>query len=100
MLPVIIAIVVAVVFAYMFGFIGRKSGGAKPTTPTTPRTPRSSAASVAERDSHPVLVLFGSQTGTAEMYAKTLVREAQNVGVPAALQDVETYDHMNRLETE
>jgi NADPH-ferrihemoprotein reductase len=102
MLPVIIAAVVAVMFAYMFGFIGgnKKSGGGKPTTPTTPRTPRSSAASVAERDTHPVLVMFGSQTGTAEMYAKTLVREAQNVGVPAALQDVETYDHMNRLETE
>lgn len=40
----------------------------------------------------PVLVLFGSQTGTAEIFAKTLCREGVKLGVPITIADTEDYD--------
>lgn len=49
--------------------------------------------------SQPVTILFGSQTGTAEMFAKTIFREGHNLGIPVRLCDVEDYD-VNDLEQE
>ncbi|KAG5500449.1 hypothetical protein JKF63_03542 [Porcisia hertigi] len=39
-----------------------------------------------------VTVLFGSQTGTAEMFAKTLTREGAKLGVTIKVCDVESYE--------
>lgn len=42
-----------------------------------------------------VLALFGSQTGTAEMFAKTLAREGAKLGVNIKLADTDEYDAYN-----
>lgn len=38
------------------------------------------------------LVLYGSQTGTAELFSKTIAREGAKLGAPVSLRDVENYD--------
>lgn len=48
-----------------------------------------------EKSNKPVLVLFGTQTGTAEMFAKTIAREGAKMGVPIQLCDVEEYEMFN-----
>lgn len=61
----------------------------KPTS--TDSSPRY-AGGVEGKSKKPVLVLYGSQTGTAEMFAKTLSREGGKLGVPITLRDTEDYD--------
>lgn len=65
-------------------------------SPTTaaPKTAAGSSTSV-ESGNRPVLVLFGSQTGTAEMFAKTIAREGAKLGVPINLCDTESYEMFN-----
>ena len=55
--------------------------------------PPSSSTLAGGKSLFPVLILFGSQTGTAELYAKTLHREGLQLGVQNRLQDVEDYSH-------
>eukprot|EP01062_Namystynia_karyoxenos_P027987 TRINITY_DN212_c0_g3_i1.p1 TRINITY_DN212_c0_g3~~TRINITY_DN212_c0_g3_i1.p1 ORF type:complete len:664 (+),score=272.65 TRINITY_DN212_c0_g3_i1:99-2090(+) len=40
----------------------------------------------------PITILFGSQTGTAELYAKNLEREAKKIGFRAKLEDLLDYE--------
>ena len=44
-----------------------------------------------DSDDVPALILFGSQTGTAALYAKTLHKDASVIDVPSRLVDVEEY---------
>ena len=72
-----------------------KGGTTKPAQMPTVKTPNSSKTqampSVTADGQKPVLILFGSQTGTAEMYAKTLHREGTQLGIVNRLQDIEEY---------
>ncbi|RNF13403.1 cytochrome P450 reductase C [Trypanosoma conorhini] len=63
----------------------------RPAMPAPRATPRPTASG----DKKEVSVLFGTQTGTAEMFAKTLVREGTRMGVPMKLIDVENYERHN-----
>nr|AGN32968.1 P450 reductase [Trypanosoma rangeli] len=71
-------------FAGMFLF-GRSTQAAMPATRATTQ-PKASG------EKKEVSVIFGSQTGTAEMFAKTLVREGTRLGVSTKLIDVENYE--------
>ncbi|KPA85379.1 putative p450 reductase [Leptomonas pyrrhocoris] len=71
------------------GAHGKGSGHGSPTTPAGGSSPNSST------DNKEVLVLFGSQTGTAELFAKTLTREGAKMGVPIKICDVESYESFN-----
>ncbi|KAG5499860.1 hypothetical protein GH5_03996 [Leishmania sp. Ghana 2012 LV757] len=72
----------------------KKSGAASPT-----RTTPSSGSGAAPKDEKGVTVLFGSQTGTAELFAKALTREGAKLGVPISVCDVDCYE-TDRMEYE
>lgn len=76
----------------------RNSGAATPirTSYSPNASPSASASEFPQESSNkPVLVLFGSQTGTAEMFAKTVAREGAKLGVPVTLCDTENYEMFN-----
>lgn len=80
-------------FTYFMGWLARSripGHGQLPAQKAGPSVSSPTAASPAA-PSDSVLILFGSQTGTAEMFAKTLHREAGLLGVPSRLQDMEDY---------
>eukprot|EP00744_Colponema_vietnamica_P005156 GILI01007579.1.p1 GENE.GILI01007579.1~~GILI01007579.1.p1 ORF type:complete len:640 (-),score=167.06 GILI01007579.1:308-2227(-) len=79
---------------YFMGWLARsRTPGFNQALPKQKGPPSvSPAAAEAAAPSGPtVLILFGSQTGTAEMFAKTLHREAGLLGVPSKLQDIEDF---------
>ncbi|KPI88857.1 putative p450 reductase [Leptomonas seymouri] len=89
---------------YFYFQLNRKAGGSYVTVPNATGSPRTKASGQGSptsptgdspKDNKEVLVLFGSQTGTAELFAKTLTREGTKLGVPIKICDVENYDTFN-----
>ncbi|PWV05866.1 putative NADPH--cytochrome P450 reductase [Trypanosoma cruzi] len=80
-------IVIAAVFAWLTGILGLNSHSHAKTPMKTAITEKKVSTERKE-----VCVLFGSQTGTAEMFAKTLVREGTRLGVPIRICDTENYE--------
>lgn len=101
----IFATVLIALAGYFYFQLNRKAAGgyvAVSSLSGSPRTknagngsPTSLASPDSLQDNKEVLVLFGSQTGTAEMFAKTLTREGAKLGVPIKICDVESYDTTN-----
>ncbi|EAN79718.1 NADPH--cytochrome p450 reductase, putative [Trypanosoma brucei brucei TREU927] len=86
---VISTAIIAVLAWFVAGVFIRGGGGRG-------KTAAPQVVGVAQYPSQPssrvdVRVLFGSQTGTAEMFAKTVTREGLRLGVPMKLADVENY---------
>lgn len=85
------ALVGAIVAWFFFG--GGSNSGAKPVAPraASPKGPVAAAAAAIPPSGPRVKIIFGSQTGTAEMFAKTLVRQGTKLGVPCQIADIEDY---------
>ena len=60
----------------------------------------SSTASNSTTPLHPMSIFFGSQSGTAETFARELAEEAKLYGFTAAVKDLEDYDADELLSTE
>ncbi|CAJ1010004.1 putative Flavodoxin/FAD binding domain/Oxidoreductase NAD-binding domain containing protein [Leishmania naiffi] len=80
---------------------GAASTTANPTRKEESGTPSPTTAALlsgsgsVDKVQKEVTVLFGSQTGTAEMFAKTLTREGAKLGVPIRVLDVDGYETYN-----
>ncbi|ORC89793.1 putative p450 reductase [Trypanosoma theileri] len=93
MLPyLILTIIIAVAVAWFSGIFGGKTSASTKAQNGTTVTPNSLPSSQEKKE---VTVLFGSQTGTAEMFAKTLAREGARLGIPINVIDVENYEAYN-----
>lgn len=89
---------VLVVVAYFYIQLQPAKRPASPATSGDRRVsggPTTAAAAKPAASKKSVLVLFGSQTGTAEMFAKTIAREGGKLGVPVQLRDTEDYEVSN-----
>lgn len=98
---IFVAILVAVA-GYFYIQLGKAAGPPpKPRSPVPASngTAAKGAAAPAAAGGKKVTVVYGSQTGTAEMFAKTLAREGAKLGVPIVAVDVENYEAYD-LETE
>eukprot|EP00756_Hemistasia_phaeocysticola_P012308 Hpha_TRINITY_DN15187_c4_g1::TRINITY_DN15187_c4_g1_i1::g.129420::m.129420/K00327/POR; NADPH-ferrihemoprotein reductase len=62
------------------------------TKPQPPPRPQSTQSGKQDLSKPPITILFGSQTGTAELYAKNLGREAKKLGYRATVSDLLDYD--------
>lgn len=103
----IVATILIALAGYFYLQLNQKAGGTYTTTKTTgspqakssgygsPTSANGPASPTAPADNKEVLVLFGSQTGTAELFAKTLTREGAKLGVPIKMCDVESYENFN-----
>eukprot|EP00796_Vickermania_ingenoplastis_P008293 gene8293-5811_t len=91
-LTIILTIAMVVGAYFYFKLQPKKPAGAVSRSPPATARP---AAGPAEKKKGKVTVLFGSQTGTAEMFAKTVAREGTKMGVPMVICDVEEYDTVN-----
>ena len=70
-------------------------------THTTTNGHSSTTASAAASSSlHPMSIFFGSQSGTAETFARELAEEAKLYGFAAAVKDLEDYDADEQLASE
>lgn len=93
---VVMTLFIGFFVARHFGLLpkgGTQTAAQMPTlkTPTTGRDSAKPMPTTTADGQRPALILFGSQTGTAEIYAKTLHRDGTQLGIVNRLQDVETY---------
>ncbi|KAK7196371.1 p450 reductase [Novymonas esmeraldas] len=104
----IVATVLIALAGYFYLQLNRQASGSYAAAPrsaspsstkasrmASPTTASPAAGAGEAADNKEVLVLFGSQTGTAEMFAKTLTREGAKLGVPVRVCDVESYETYN-----
>ncbi|CBZ28494.1 putative p450 reductase [Leishmania mexicana MHOM/GT/2001/U1103] len=101
----IVATVLFALAGYFYFQLNRQASGrygavSATTNPNGKKAPGVSDAAASGSDAvakneKEVTVLFGSQTGTAEMFAKTLTREGTKLGVPIKVCDVDCYEAYN-----
>ena len=91
LLGVFAAIVLVLVTALV---LMRRNGSSSTATPAaTPTTAAKKRVAKAEVfPNGPLVILWGSQTGTAEAYGATLAREARQRGFKARSVDLEDYE--------
>lgn len=98
MLQYIVAAVA--VFAVWFFFKRISSAADRPvTSPGKPVARPSATAAAAAPGGKRCTILYGTQTATAEGFAKVMAREAQRLKVPTVVSDLEFYQG-NMLDTE
>lgn len=84
------------IFAVLFTVLVLMSRKRSSSTATSAATPtaaeKKKVAKVDEFPNGPLVILWGSQTGTAEGFGKTLAREARQHGFKARSIDLEDYE--------
>ena len=83
------------IFAVLFTVLvlmSRKRSSSTATPAATPAAAKKKVAKVDEFPNGPLVILWGSQTGTAEGFGKTLAREARQRGFKARSIDLEDYE--------
>eukprot|EP00964_Phaeocystis_antarctica_P005606 scaffold3058_cov65-Phaeocystis_antarctica.AAC.9 len=83
------------IFAVLFTVLvlmSRKRSSSTATPAATPAAAKKKVAKVDDFPNGPLVILWGSQTGTAEGFGKTLAREARQRGFKARSIDLEDYE--------
>eukprot|EP01065_Artemidia_motanka_P005008 TRINITY_DN1237_c0_g1_i1.p1 TRINITY_DN1237_c0_g1~~TRINITY_DN1237_c0_g1_i1.p1 ORF type:complete len:665 (+),score=277.07 TRINITY_DN1237_c0_g1_i1:73-2067(+) len=82
-------VIVVAVLAASFCVFRIMTAPSQAAAPLPPKRPKAVSEDLSKP---PVTILFGSQTGTAELYAKNLGREAKKLGFRVKLEDLLDYD--------